>query len=72
MEIIDFMICSGSLAKYNYVLVQDCPENIAHLKKMGCTDKEIESMRDDDNYLDPYTVLKKKNYKFSPIKGFTK
>lgn len=73
MKIIDFMICTGNLSNINYVLVEDTVENISKLKEMGCTDSEIATMKsEEDNYLDVYPVLNKKDYSFSPQKGFYK
>lgn len=72
MEVLDFMVCSGGLAKFSYILVKDIPENIEKLKEMGCTDDEIKSMRDSDGTLDVCTTLFKKGYTYSPQRGFIK
>ena len=73
MKIIDFMICSGTLASMNYVLVVDNEENVTELKQYyECSDDEIESMRDDDGQLDLYPVLTRKGYKFAAARGFYK
>ena len=72
MEVLDFMVCSGELAKFNYILVKDIPEHIEKLKEMGCTDDDIKSMRGSDETLDVYTILFKKGYMYSPQRGFIK
>jgi hypothetical protein len=73
MKILDFMVGTGELAKYNFVFVTNNEENVSELKKMGCTDDEISSMRsEDDHYLEIYQVLNKKGYSFSAQNGFYK
>lgn len=72
MEVVDFMICTGELSMFNYVLVKNTPDNIKILKEMGCTDKEISQMSsDEDNYttLNVYNSLKRKGYEYVPSKG---
>ena len=67
----DFMVSTGTLASFNYVLVEDSPENVEKLKNAGCTDEEIDQMRDsDDDCLDIYATLLYKGYRFIPPASF--
>lgn len=73
MKIIDFMICTGTLAECNYILVPNNEETILELKEMGCSDHELEIIkRINGEAIDVYPVLTKKGYKFEPQKGFYK
>lgn len=70
MKIVDFMVSTGKLAEFNYVMVDDNEENIAELMEMGCSLEEIASMRCDyDNLLDVYPVLNKKGYQYIAYSG---
>ena len=71
MVVNDFMMCTGELEKFNYVLIDDNQENILELKKMGCTEEEIEMVRSEGE-LEVYTTLKMKGYEFTPERGFYK
>ena len=72
MQIIDFMVSTGDLAVYNYIVVPDTPETMSELKSMGCTDVEIKQLRDDmkDGTLDVYSVLTQKGWLFDIARGF--
>lgn len=73
MDIMDFMCCSGTLEKLNYVMVEKNKENIEELIRMGCSRDEVESLDvEEDNLIDVYSLLKSKGYQFSPQKGFQK
>ena len=77
MNVIDFMVSTGSLSKYNYVIVKDTDDAVSELKAMGCTDSEIEAMRKDmsahnDDGLDVWPALSKKGYLYHPGRGFFK
>lgn len=70
MEIVDFMLCSGELSKFNYVIVENNLENVGKLKEMGCTDEEIATMQTENTAeLDVHDVLVQKGYKYVPNKG---
>lgn len=70
MEIVDFMICSGELSKFNYVIVKNSIQNVQELKEMGCSDEEILTMQTDDpDELNVLDVLVQKGYRYVPNKG---
>lgn len=70
MEIVDFMLCSGELSKFNYIIVENNHKNVEKLKEMGCTDEEIATMQTENPAeLDVHNVLIQKGYKYVPNKG---
>lgn len=73
MQIKDFMCGTGSLEKFNFVLVEKNDKNKEILVSMGCSMEEINSLEcEEENLIDVYSLLKSKGYHFSAQKGFWK
>lgn len=71
MRIVDYKLMRPPLDEFNFVLVVDDERIRGELKKMGCSDAEISSMKGEkDALLNVLPVLTEKGYTFFPGKGF--